>query len=94
MSREICLGHDPLESIKHLLFGKAYDSRKTAADGKLLTDAVVWIAKTGEFWRGFLKHRGRDSVFRKHNGCGPRLEEGKLDRSYSDATAPWPSPLP
>ena len=45
---EICLGYDQLELIKHLLPRKADDSRKTAADGRLLTDTVVWTAKTGE----------------------------------------------
>lgn len=42
---------DPHERIAALLPGKASDPGRTAADNRLLVEAVLWIARTGSPWR-------------------------------------------
>jgi transposase len=45
------LRDDQVERIAALLPGKVTDPGRTAANNRLLVEAVLWIARTGSPWR-------------------------------------------
>ena len=45
------LRNDQFEQIAALLPGKVSDPGRTAADNRLIVEAVLWIARTGSPWR-------------------------------------------
>ena len=60
------LRDDQWERICHLLPGKPGDRGRTAADNRLLVEAVLWIARSGAPWRDLPEDFGAwNSVYRR-----------------------------
>jgi transposase len=61
-----CLTDAHWEKMQPFCLGKASDPGRTGGDGRLFTEAVLWIARTGSPWRDLPASFGNwNSVFKR-----------------------------
>lgn len=59
---------DQWKQVKDLWPGKVGDPGRTAMDNRRFVDAVLWIARTGAYWRELPASWGAwNSVFQRYN---------------------------
>lgn len=79
------LRDDQWKRIRDWLPGKKTDPGRTATDNRTFIDAILWIARTGAYWRELPSSFGAwNSVFQRYNrwskaGVWERLFHGLSD---------------
>ena len=90
MRLRYALTDEPYERLKPPLPGKPGDPGRTAADNRLVLDAVLWGARTGAPWADLPERFGNyDSVYQRFNRWARRGRWEAIFEALQEPDAEW-----